>query len=78
MPKVRILAWDAVGTKPPKSLEIKVGDERIDSDTEFVILASNGIWEVRVYNFRSACFVSLEYFLSICEEKHYIHIHIHI
>ncbi|GFZ10733.1 protein phosphatase 2C family protein [Actinidia rufa] len=46
MPKVRILAWDAVGTKSPKSLEIKVGDERIDSDTEFVILASNGIWEV--------------------------------
>ncbi|KAI8005208.1 putative protein phosphatase 2C-like protein 44 [Camellia lanceoleosa] len=28
-----------------KSSEVVVGDERIDSDTEFVILASNGIWK---------------------------------
>ncbi|KAA8548829.1 hypothetical protein F0562_000513 [Nyssa sinensis] len=49
MPKVRILACDsgnAVGTKPSRSLEPAVGSERIDPDTEFVILASTGIWEV--------------------------------
>ncbi|PSR97971.1 Protein phosphatase 2C-like protein [Actinidia chinensis var. chinensis] len=44
--KVRKLASDIVGTKSAKSSEIVVGDEGIDSDTEFVILASNGIWEV--------------------------------
>ncbi|GFY82780.1 protein phosphatase 2C family protein [Actinidia rufa] len=49
--KVRKLASDIVGTKSAKSSEIVVGDEGIDSDTEFVILASNGIWEV--YNFLS-------------------------
>lgn len=52
MPKVRILVREsgaAVGTdkeNPKCSAEIVVGDERIDSDTEFVILASTGIWEV--------------------------------
>ncbi|KAI8566503.1 hypothetical protein RHMOL_Rhmol02G0045700 [Rhododendron molle] len=52
MPKVRILMHEsgaAVGTdkaNPKCSAEIVVGDESIDSDTEFVILASTGIWEV--------------------------------
>ncbi|XP_058200895.1 putative protein phosphatase 2C-like protein 44 [Rhododendron vialii] len=52
MPKVRILVHEsgaAVGTdkaNPKCSAEIVVGDESIDSDTEFVILASTGIWEV--------------------------------
>ena len=49
MPKVRMLACDsshAVGTKPSKSLEPIVGSQRIDPETEFVILASTGIWEV--------------------------------
>ncbi|PHU21539.1 hypothetical protein BC332_06646 [Capsicum chinense] len=32
--------------KPSKSSELVVGSERIDRDTEFVILASSGIWEV--------------------------------
>ncbi|XP_015887861.1 putative protein phosphatase 2C-like protein 44 isoform X2 [Ziziphus jujuba] len=34
------------GGSPSKGSELLVGAERIDSDTEFVILASNGIWEV--------------------------------
>ncbi|KAF1896334.1 hypothetical protein Lal_00043284 [Lupinus albus] len=34
------------GTKHSKGTELVVGSERIDSDTEFLILASNGIWEV--------------------------------
>ncbi|KAM7466544.1 hypothetical protein LguiB_014106 [Lonicera macranthoides] len=49
MPKVRMLACDsshAVGTKPSKSLEPIVGSQNIDPETEFVILASTGIWEV--------------------------------
>ncbi|KAK9288020.1 hypothetical protein L1049_016465 [Liquidambar formosana] len=50
IPKVRILACDsgnaAAGTKPSKSSELLVGTERIDSDTEFIILASTGVWEV--------------------------------
>ncbi|XP_059632338.1 putative protein phosphatase 2C-like protein 44 [Cornus florida] len=49
MPKVRILACDpgnAMNAKPSKSLELLVGTEKIDTDTEFVILASSGIWEV--------------------------------
>ncbi|KAF8401935.1 hypothetical protein HHK36_012886 [Tetracentron sinense] len=48
-PRVSILACEsgnAAGSKPSKSSEPVVGVERIDSDTEFVILASNGIWEV--------------------------------
>lgn len=32
--------------KPSKRSELLVGSERIDRDTEFVILASPGIWEV--------------------------------
>ncbi|KAK2997715.1 hypothetical protein RJ639_025770 [Escallonia herrerae] len=49
IPKVRILASDAgsaAGSKPSKSSELAVGSERIDAETEFVILASTGIWEV--------------------------------
>lgn len=34
------------GTKHSKGSELVVGGDRIDSDTEFLILASNGIWEV--------------------------------
>nr|XP_028952434.1 putative protein phosphatase 2C-like protein 44 [Malus domestica] len=33
-------------TKTCKSSDLVVGVERVDPDTEFVILASNGIWEV--------------------------------
>ncbi|GAU25216.1 hypothetical protein TSUD_17280 [Trifolium subterraneum] len=36
----------ATGTKYAKALELVVGGYWIDSSTEFVILASNGIWEV--------------------------------
>ncbi|XP_045809101.1 putative protein phosphatase 2C-like protein 44 [Trifolium pratense] len=36
----------ATGTKYSKALELVVGGYWIDSSTEFVILASNGIWEV--------------------------------
>ncbi|KAK7268853.1 hypothetical protein RIF29_21562 [Crotalaria pallida] len=36
----------AVDTRHPRGSELVVGVERIDSDTEFLILASNGIWEV--------------------------------
>ncbi|XP_010264949.1 PREDICTED: putative protein phosphatase 2C-like protein 44 [Nelumbo nucifera] len=48
MPKVRILACElGIGSsKPSKSSEPAVGVVRIDSDTEFIILGSNGIWEV--------------------------------
>ncbi|THG07806.1 hypothetical protein TEA_014437 [Camellia sinensis var. sinensis] len=49
IPKVRILACDSgntATTKSSKSSELMVGEERIDSDTELVILASTGIWEV--------------------------------
>ncbi|KAK4405898.1 putative protein phosphatase 2C-like protein 44 [Sesamum angolense] len=34
------------GTKSSKGSELVVGSERIDSETEFVILASTGVWEV--------------------------------
>ncbi|KAI4345822.1 hypothetical protein L6164_012914 [Bauhinia variegata] len=34
------------GTRRSKGSELVVGAERINSDTEFLILASNGIWEV--------------------------------
>lgn len=54
MPKVRIFVREsgaAVGAEkenPKSSAEIGVGDESIDFDTEFVILASAGIWEVYI------------------------------
>lgn len=51
MPKVRILACNSGNggddRQPPRSSGVVVGAERIDSDTEFVILASSGVWEVR-------------------------------
>lgn len=34
--------------KKPRRLGVMVGTERIESDTEFVILGSTGIWEVRL------------------------------
>ncbi|CAI9771238.1 unnamed protein product [Fraxinus pennsylvanica] len=43
MPKVCVSGG---GTRNSKSSELVVGSERIDSETEFVILASTGIWEV--------------------------------
>ncbi|KAJ4843852.1 hypothetical protein Tsubulata_037215 [Turnera subulata] len=46
---VHILAWNSscvAGGTDSKSLELVVGAERIDSSTEFVIIASSGIWEV--------------------------------
>ncbi|KAH9764308.1 putative protein phosphatase 2C-like protein 44 [Citrus sinensis] len=50
VPTVRILACDsgnyATGTKHSKGSELAVGAEKIDSDTEFVLIASTGIWEV--------------------------------
>ncbi|CAK9165750.1 unnamed protein product [Ilex paraguariensis] len=47
--KVRLLGWDSGGaarTKPTKNSQLLVGSQRIDADTEFLILASSGIWEV--------------------------------
>ncbi|RVW26567.1 putative protein phosphatase 2C-like protein 44 [Vitis vinifera] len=49
MPKVRMLAFNSGTTgddRQPKSLGVFVGAESIDSNTEFIILASTGIWEV--------------------------------
>ncbi|KDP40354.1 hypothetical protein JCGZ_02352 [Jatropha curcas] len=47
---VRIWAWNsrnlATSTKLSKGSELVIGSERIDPDTEFVIIASTGIWEV--------------------------------
>ncbi|XP_027364593.1 putative protein phosphatase 2C-like protein 44 [Abrus precatorius] len=37
---------NAAGVKHSRGSELVVRSERIDSDTEFLILASNGIWEV--------------------------------
>ncbi|XP_050216394.1 putative protein phosphatase 2C-like protein 44 [Mercurialis annua] len=45
----RILAWNSdktMKTKHSKSSEVVVRAERIEADTEFVIIASTGIWEV--------------------------------
>ena len=53
MPKVRMLAFNSGTTgddRQPKSLGVFVGAESIDSNTEFIILASTGIWEVRPGN----------------------------
>lgn len=46
---VRMIACESgktTGTKHSKGSELVVGGDRIDSDAEFLILASNGIWEV--------------------------------
>ena len=51
MPKVGMLACNGIGgddSQPPKSSAVLVATERIDSDTEFIILASTGIWEVNI------------------------------
>ncbi|XP_048235228.1 putative protein phosphatase 2C-like protein 44 [Ricinus communis] len=37
----------AGGSKESKGSELVIGAEKIDSDTEFVIIASTGIWEVQ-------------------------------
>ncbi|KAK6914113.1 PPM-type phosphatase-like domain [Dillenia turbinata] len=49
MPKVRIsgcTSGNAGAPKNSKGSDLVVGEERVESDTEFVILASSGIWEV--------------------------------
>ncbi|XP_022748997.1 putative protein phosphatase 2C-like protein 44 [Durio zibethinus] len=46
---VRILVCDssnAAAIRHPKSSEFVVGAEKVDGDTEFIIIASTGIWEV--------------------------------
>ncbi|KAG2727867.1 hypothetical protein I3760_01G179500 [Carya illinoinensis] len=46
---VRIFGYSlgkSAGSKQTKGSELVVGSERIDSSTEFVVLASTGIWEV--------------------------------
>ena len=40
----------AKSTQSKKSSDLVVGTERVDSDTEFLILASKGIWEVHTNN----------------------------
>jgi len=45
--QVRKYLGKAAGTQQSKGSDLVVGAERIDSSTEFVILASTGIWEVR-------------------------------
>nr|KYP38068.1 Putative protein phosphatase 2C-like protein 44 [Cajanus cajan] len=40
------LSGSEAGAKPSRGSEVVVRSEWIDSDTEFLILASNGIWEV--------------------------------
>ncbi|KAG4997761.1 hypothetical protein JHK84_028782 [Glycine max] len=42
----RFFAGNAAGAKHSRGSDLSVRSERIDSDTEFLILASNGIWEV--------------------------------
>lgn len=46
VPKVHKIAGDTNSTTSSKSSELVVGSERVDSETEFVILASTGVWEV--------------------------------
>lgn len=48
--KVRLIGRESGYTRAAKASkvsEVTVGYERIDRDTEFVILASIGIWEVK-------------------------------
>ena len=50
VPDVRILVCDssnAAAIRHPKSSELVVGAEKVDAETEFIIIASTGIWEVR-------------------------------
>ena len=44
--KVRILGFNFGKVKQPIGSELVIAAERIDSSTEFVIIASAGIWEV--------------------------------
>ncbi|KAG8370443.1 hypothetical protein BUALT_Bualt14G0117500 [Buddleja alternifolia] len=44
--KVQKQSGESSTSKKPKNSEIVVGSESIDSETEFVILASTGVWEV--------------------------------
>ncbi|KAK1395352.1 PPM-type phosphatase domain-containing protein [Heracleum sosnowskyi] len=48
MPKLCIAGYSG-GTRSSKSSEPFVSSEKIDSGTEFVVLASTGIWEVMKY-----------------------------
>ncbi|GAV79393.1 PP2C domain-containing protein [Cephalotus follicularis] len=42
----RLFSGNAAHNKQPQGLELAFGTEKIDSDTEFVIIASCGIWQV--------------------------------
>ncbi|PQQ17240.1 putative protein phosphatase 2C-like protein 44 [Prunus yedoensis var. nudiflora] len=42
----RFFKGNAASTRQSKTSDLVVGAERVDPDTEFVILASTGIWEV--------------------------------
>ncbi|KAH6770077.1 hypothetical protein C2S52_014880 [Perilla frutescens var. hirtella] len=46
VPKIQKTVNDDISKKSTKSSEVGVGSEMIDSETEFVILASTGVWEV--------------------------------
>ena len=45
-PMLACQSGNAAGAKHSRGSDLSVRSERIDSDTEFLILASNGIWEV--------------------------------
>lgn len=45
---------NAASNKQSKSSDLVVGAEKIENNTEFVILASSGIWEVCVINLKSS------------------------
>jgi hypothetical protein len=63
--QVRKYLGKAAGTQQSKGSDLVVGAERIDSSTEFVILASTGIWEVRCLLYISLHFHLLPYFPCI-------------
>lgn len=49
----RMLAWTSSredASNQSKSSKVAIGVERIDTNTEFIILASSGIWEVSSLN----------------------------
>lgn len=46
VPKIHKIVCDTTSAKNRQSSEVIVGSERVDSETEFVILASTGVWEV--------------------------------
>lgn len=51
------------GTRNSKSSELVVGSEGIDSETEFLILASTGVWEVTSLIKCWKCGISLNFTL---------------